>query len=100
MQGLSEFEPEGELPEPFALLQQRCPDSPWAAKARDLQALAETVRQQQQTVNQLQESQQSIRKQNQELQQQIETLQGQLQGLESERAKLRQLLIDLEQRRR
>ncbi|MEZ4485228.1 MAG: hypothetical protein R2864_11810 [Syntrophotaleaceae bacterium] len=98
--GPGNFAADGEAPEAFSALQQRFPESPWTAKARVVLSLQENLRQQRQTVNRLQASQQAVSKRNQELQQQVEALQKDLQTLELERTKLRQLLIDLEQRGR
>ncbi len=100
VQGMDEFAVKGELPDDFAVLQQRYPDSPWAAKAQAIQALLETIQKQQKIIKGLKGSQTASSKQNQILLQQIETLETDLETLEVERTKLRQLLIDLEQRGR
>lgn len=102
--GMDELGTKDGMPDTFALLQQRYPDSPWAVKAQTVQTLFETIQNQQKTINSLEqrlkESQAASRKQSQKLQQQIEALETDLEAAEVERAKLRQLLIDLEQRRR
>ncbi len=100
VQGMDEIDAKGEVPDAFATLQQRYPDSPWTAKAQAVQGLSETIRQQQQALKRLKGSQAASRKQNQKLQRQIESLESDLEALEIERTKLRQLLIDLEQRGR
>jgi len=104
VQGIEGVDTTGEVPEAFATLQQNYPDSPWTAKAQAIQTLLETIHEQQKTIKglkkRLKEGQTTNRKQNQKLQQQIEALETDLQTLGVERTKLRQLLIDLEQRGR
>lgn len=98
--GMDEFNTKDGMPDAFAMLQQQYPDSPWTAKAQTIQTLLQDIQKQQQIVKRLQASQADSRKQNQKLQQQIEALESDLKTLEAERTKLRQLLIDLEQRSR
>lgn len=93
MQGMEELDASGDGSGSFDLLQERYPDSPWSSKARDIQNLLETIQGQQQKVKRLKASQTAIYTRNKRLQQRIESL-------EAERTKLRQLLIDLEQRDR
>lgn len=98
--GMQELEVKEAMPDSFAMLQQRYPESPWSTKAQTIQSLLQDIQKQQQSVKQLQASQAVGRKQNQKLQQQIESLESDLETLADERTKLRQLLIDLEQRAR
>ena len=100
VQGIEGVDTTGEVPEAFATLQQNYPDSPWTAKAQAVQSLLETIQKQQKTLQQLKDRQTASRKQNQKLQEQIQLLETDLETLEVERTKLRQLLIDLEQRGR
>ncbi|OEU52874.1 MAG: hypothetical protein BA871_13945 [Desulfuromonadales bacterium C00003096] len=100
VQGIEGVDTIGEVPDAFATLQQRYPDSPWTAKAQAVQSLLETIQKQQKTLQQLKDRQTASRKQNQKLQEQIQLLETDLETLEVERTKLRQLLIDLEQRGR
>lgn len=88
------------LPAAFATLQGRYPDSPWSTKAHTIQALLDTIENQQKVIKRLKKSQSVSDKQNQKLRQQIASLETDLKTLETERTKLRQLLIDLEQRGR
>lgn len=104
VQGMEGFDATGEVPDAFAVLQQNYPDSPWTARAQAIQELLEAIQKQQKTIKglkqRLKESQTASRKQHQKLQQQIESLETDLEALGAERTKLRQLLIDLEQRGR
>lgn len=104
VQGIEGVDTTGEVPDAFATLQQRYPDSPWTAKAQAVQSLLETIQKQQKAIKGLQqglkESKTDSRKQNEKLQLQIESLETDLETLEVERTKLRQLIIDLEQRGR
>lgn len=98
--GMDEFSAKNGKPDAFVRLQQRYPDSPWSAQSQTIQGLLETIQKQQKTIQRLKRSQTARSKQNQKLQQQIEALETDLETLELERTKLRQLLIDLEQRGR
>jgi chromosome segregation ATPase len=100
VQGMEDLAAKEEMPDAFAMLQQHYPDSLWTAKAQTIQALLQEIQKQQRTVKDLRAKQAVSLKQNQQLQQQVESLQNELEVLESERTKLRQLLIDLEQRGR
>ncbi len=100
VQGMEEFDAAGGEPEAFAALQEDYPDSPWTAKAQTIQTLMETIQKQQKAIRRLKNSQAASNQQNQKLLQQIESLENDLETLEAERTKLRQLLIELEQRDR
>lgn len=100
IQGMSEFDAGESLPAPFTTLQQEYPDSPWNPKVLLLQQLVQSIEKQQQTVQQLEQKLTASGRQNQLLENQIKSLQKDLDSLETERKKLRQLLIDMEQRGR
>ena len=100
MQGMASLDAADKLPEDFVVLQQRYPESPWSAKAQTIQGLLETIKKEKKAVKQLKAKQTDSHTQNQNLQEQIESLESELEVLEAERTKLRQLLIDLEQRGR
>lgn len=100
VQGMDEFEIKEEEPEAFDMLQDRFPESPWSAKAHTIQTLLDTIENQRKVIQELKKCQKVNGKKNQKLLQQIASLETDLETLESERTKLRQLLIDLEQRKR
>lgn len=99
-QGMANLQTAEVVPDDLVVLQQRYPDSSWVAKAKTIQSLIETIQKQQKTVKRLKAHQTASRTRNEKLQQQIESLESALEVLEAERTKLRQLLIDLEQRGR
>ncbi len=98
--GMEELDAKEGILDAFATLQQHYPDSLWTTKAQTIQKLLETIQKQQKSIRRLSESQLNSNKQNQKLLQQIDSLENDLEALEAERTKLRQLLIDLEQRDR
>ncbi len=100
IQGMSEFDAGENLPASFRTLQQKHPDSPWSQKVGLLQQLVQKMEEQQQTAQQLEQKLTTSGRRNQHLENQIESLQKDLDSLETERKKLRQLLIDMEQRGR
>lgn len=82
------------------MLQNRYPDSPWSDRLRTVQTLLGTIQEQQKTIKRLKKCQEVSSKQKQRLLQQVASLETDLETMEVERTKLRQLLIDLEQRGR
>ncbi|MCD4688661.1 MAG: hypothetical protein K8R55_04920 [Desulfuromonadaceae bacterium] len=97
---MEEFDSAGGEPEAFAVLQQNYPDSLWTARAQTIQKLSEIIQKQQKAISRQAANQTASSQQNQKLQQQIESLENDLETLAAERTKLRQLLIELEQRDR
>ncbi len=98
--GMEEFLIKEGEPEAFAMLQDRYPESPWSAKAQTIQTLLDTIENQRKVIQELKKCQTVNGKKNRKLQKQIASLETDLETMESERTKLRQLLIDLEQRKR
>ncbi len=98
LQGLQVFPGEGERPADFERLSEAYPESPWNAKVRELEILAEQSAERGRKILQLEREVAALQNRQRRQQQQIEELKKELTGLETERQKLRQLLIDMEQR--
>jgi len=93
VQGMEEMAEGRDYKATFAKLQESWPDSPWSRQAGEISSLLERVEKQQKIIDQLRRNKDAERKKNRALRRRIEKL-------ESEREKLRQLLIDLEKRGR
>lgn len=91
VQGMAELDAQGDPPEAFVSLQQSHPESLWANQARTISELLETTQKQQKSISRLKRDKSYYRRENKALQQQIELL-------ETDREKLKRLLIDLERR--
>lgn len=93
VRGMAEINLQGEAPAAFAILRERYPESPWADRARQIDTLLENLRTQRKTIDRLTLERNAGRRESTRLQEKID-------ALESDREKLRQLLIDLEGRGR
>lgn len=91
VQGMAELDTRGDPPAAFASLQKTHPESPWTNQARTISKLLETTQRQQKSIRRLKRDKNFYRRENKSLHQKIESL-------ETDREKLKQLLIDLERR--
>lgn len=93
VQGMDEIAAGEDYTATFTTLQETWPESPWTQKAQNISALLDKIRKQQQTIDRLTREQTVCRRQNKALRLKAEALQ-------SDREKLRRLMIDLEKRGR
>ncbi len=98
LQGMQAFSGGGERPADFAQLAEAYPESPWNAKVGELEQLAEESALRGRKILQLQREVTALQNRQRRQLQQIDALKQELTVLETERQKLRQLLIDMEQR--
>ena len=93
VKGMDEVGPKKPLPSEFVTLQETYPESSWSASVEVVKALLATIKAQQETITRLQRGAVSRRQENQELKQKRVLL-------EEDLKKFKQLLIDLETRKR
>lgn len=91
VQGMADVDVSAGTPVAFVTLQQNYPESPWTKQAQMISVLLETIQDQQMSIRRLERDKASYRQENKALQQKIDSL-------ETDRNKLKQLLIDLERR--
>lgn len=93
VQGMDAMANGGDFSATFDTLQKNWPESPWSHRAQKITDLHGTIENQQKTIDRLSRDKTVLRRENKDLQQKLQTL-------ESDREKLRRLLIDLERRGR